>query len=467
MSIRITACYLYVIFFAWMARRAWYISLCAAVALMAVIQHPDMPKNVMDIQGFNPWNLLFGSVLICWLLHRSRHGWRWEAPGYVTFLLLAYLAVVLLSVARYVFNPTAWYGDTFMNVISEYLINCLKWTLPGILFLDGTRSRRHVLFAIVAILAVYVLLSVQVIRWVPFGSGSGKAARYIQNEIGYNRVTLSMMLSGASYGVLATLLLVSRWKHKLLIILAGLGVIYAQAVTGGRSGYVSWIVVGFILCVVRWRKFLPLIPVALVAIVAFVPGVKERVLQGFGDKDAQIVVTTDEYEMTSGRNLAWPAVIEQIQKGPFIGYGREAMYTTGVQTFLLEEHGESFPHPHQAYLEVLLDMGLLGFVVIMPFYLVVLYQAFRLVQDRADPLVVVVGTMCFSMVLALMVASLGGQTFYPREGAVGMWAAIGLMFRVALERRRQPDGLLFVEEEAADDVIELEVDPDENPRFAN
>jgi hypothetical protein len=103
----------------------------------------------------------------------------------------------------------------------------------------------------------------------------------------------------------------------------------------------------------------------------------------------------------------------------------------------------------------------------MPFYLVVLYQSFRLVQDRADPLVVVVGTMCFSMVLALMVASLGGQTFYPREGAVGMWAAIGLMFRVALERRRQPDGLLFVEEEDPDDVIELEVDPDENPRFAN
>ena len=35
-----------------------------------------------------------------------------------------------------------------------------------------------------------------------------------------------------------------------------------------------------------------------------------------------------------------------------------------------------------------------------------------------------------------------------------------------MEMGRQPDGLLFVEEET-DDVIELEVDPDENPRFAN
>jgi hypothetical protein len=33
-------------------------------------------------------------------------------------------------------------------------------------------------------------------------------------------------------------------------------------------------------------------------------------------------------------------------------------------------------------------------------------------------------------VLALMIGAFGGQTFYPREGAVGMWAAIGLLLRI-------------------------------------
>jgi len=42
-------------------------------------------------------------------------------------------------------------------------------------------------------------------------------------------------------------------------------------------------------------------------------------------------------------------------------------------------------------------------------------------------------------VLALMVGAFGGQTFYPREGSVGMWAAIGLLLRVHVQSRRAED----------------------------
>jgi len=31
---------------------------------------------------------------------------------------------------------------------------------------------------------------------------------------------------------------------------------------------------------------------------------------------------------------------------------------------------------------------------------------------------------------------MGSQTFYPREGSVGMWAAIGLLLRVWVERKK-------------------------------
>jgi hypothetical protein len=39
--------------------------------------------------------------------------------------------------------------------------------------------------------------------------------------------------------------------------------------------------------------------------------------------------------------------------------------------------------------------------------------------------------------LALLFAAMGSQTFYPREGAVGMWCAIGLMLRVYVQRARR------------------------------
>ena len=109
---------------------------------------------------------------------------------------------------------------------------------------------------------------------------------------------------------------------------------------------------------------------------------------------------------------------------------------TGVSERLLFEFGESFPHPHNAYLQWTLDNGVLGLIpVLMLFYLIVV-SAKQLFLDNDDVLYVATGGLCLSFVLAFLLGSMGSQTFYPREGAVGMWCAIGLMWRVSLERSR-------------------------------
>ena len=48
---------------------------------------------------------------------------------------------------------------------------------------------------------------------------------------------------------------------------------------------------------------------------------------------------------------------------------------------------------------------------------------FRTGSDRWS---IAVGGATLAIVLALMIASMGSQTFYPREGAVGMWVIIGI-----------------------------------------
>ena len=45
-----------------------------------------------------------------------------------------------------------------------------------------------------------------------------------------------------------------------------------------------------------------------------------------------------------------------------------------------------------------------------------------------------------ALLLALLIASFGAQTLYPREGVVGMWAAIGVAMRVSVERAAQAMG---------------------------
>lgn len=119
-----------------------------------------------------------------------------------------------------------------------------------------------------------------------------------------------------------------------------------------------------------------------------------------------------------------------------LGYGREAMARTGLRRFLWDQLKEDFPHPHNAYFQVLFDSGWIGLAFVLPFYLVVLFHGFRLFLDSRNPCFVAVGGVVCALVLALLFAAFGSQTFYPREGAVGMWCAFGLTFRLSVERAR-------------------------------
>ncbi|MEI6176296.1 MAG: O-antigen ligase family protein [Verrucomicrobiota bacterium] len=435
MSIRITLLLLLVAVLSVYAWKNWFVSLCGAILLLAVVTHPDFPVNVGGIQGANPWNFLILSIVLAWASHRGEDGHVWDLPLVAGRLLLACLVVVIVGVVRLVLSDYPS-GLTVGMIISENFINTVKWVIPSLLLFDACRTRQRATIALGVILCLYFLLALLVIRYMPFSSIndgatlSARASKITMDNMGYNRVTLSMMLAGASWAVLAAMPILKQNLHRFILLGVAGAIAFGQSLTGGRTGYVTWIAVGLLLAVLRWRRLLLVIPVALMVVGVCLPGVRERMLQGFAGKEGNFTVSTSTYEMTSGRDIAWPEVIEGIGKAPLIGYGREAMVTTGIFDRLLNEYNEAFPHPHQAYLQLLLDNGIVGFLLIIPFFLYVARHSVTYVLERDDPLVCAVGCTAFCLVLALMIGAFGGQTFYPREGAVGMWAAIGLMLRV-------------------------------------
>ena len=451
--IRLSLLALFIVGLAIYAVRDWYVALCGVIAIMAVTEHPDMPKTLFGLQGLNPWNLLFLAVLAGWLMSRRRERLVWDMPRGVSLALLVYLGVVIVGFLRMMADREALEeGSAYL--VSEYLVNTVKWVLPGLLLYDGCRSRRRFLLGLAALSSIYVVLAIQVIKWMPAGSIlsgeelSARSLKILSNEIGYHRVNLSVMLAGASWALLAARGLAGGFVGRALVSAAALSVVYAQALTGGRSGYATWLAVGLLLALLRWRRYLLAMPIVLAVVVTFVPAARDRMLQGFTaeSRDSSAYLESqyrehdpdapDEYTITAGRTLVWPYVIDKIAQAPFFGYGREAMKRTGLAGFLLEELGESFPHPHNAYLQWLLDNGAVGVVLTMPFYLMVLVLSASLFRDSRSPVFVAAGGAALALVLALLFGSMGSQTFYPREGAVGMWAAIGLMLRAAVERRR-------------------------------
>jgi len=453
--IRIGAVSLIILVMSIYAYRDWYKSLCCLVTLMAVVEHPDLPRSLGGIPGMNLWNVLFLNVVAAWAITRGREGLKWNVGWKANLLLLFYFIFIVIGVRRLMGEVRVIEEEVFLmqgsrihiqpaGFIYEYLFNTFKWAVPGVLMMDGCRSRSRFLLGIASILALYLLLSIQVIKWIPpwylldADALTRRALKILDGEIGYHRVNMSMMLAGASWALFAAHVLVEK-RYRLLPVMAAAGVFYAQALTAGRTGYVTWAVLALILCSMRWRKMLLVVPFAVLTVVFAAPGVVDRMLQGFRAEEGQMVGSGGEVDaeaVTAGRSKVWPHVIEKIEERPWVGYGRLAMYHTGLVRYSFENLGEPFGHPHNAFLELLLDNGLLGFAPIFGFYVLVLWNALQLFHDSRSPIFVATGGIALSLVGAFLVATVGGQTFYPREESVGMWCAMGLALRVGYERKR-------------------------------
>jgi hypothetical protein len=430
--------------YAW---RDWYKSLCVLIIMMAVLEHPDMPRTIFNIPGLNPWNLLFFIILIAWIFQRKRERLRSDMPRVPAALLLLGLGILLLGFARLIADrQSLGQVTTIAELVSDYLFNPVKWVVVGLLLFDGCRDRRRLVLGLAAILALYFLISLQVLRWVvPSGALSGGqlssyTIKRLHEQVGYNRNDLSTMLAGASWAFLAMLPLVRSLRHQAGILLASVVILFAQVLTGGRGGYLAWCSVGLTLGLFRWRRYLLLTPLIVILVMYLLPSVADRSLAGIYEDPASGSEEIDLEEFTAGRNLLWPRVLDTISEAPIIGYGRAATVRKGISAWYAESQDDDeehfINHPHNAYLEMLLDSGVIGLFVTLALYGYLVAAALSLVRDRRSPLFLSVGSIALSLILAQLVGSFTGQSFYPREPTVAMWCAIGLLLRVSVQRSR-------------------------------
>lgn len=481
--LRLTLLTMFLTFLGIYAWKDWYKALCGLVALIAVVEHPDMPKTMLGIQGFSPWNILLAVIFMAWLKGRKEEKLQWDLPKGITQLLVIYMIFVVIAFVRLMSHENQlaildYYQaigsndkPSFLGTFSEYIINCLKWVFPALMIYDGCRNKERVLWAAGALLIIYVFLGLQIVKWMPLGSINDgeylkeRALKVLSREIGFHRVNLSMMMSGGFWALIAFSMMVKNKKNAKWFFALALMVFLAQALTGGRTGYVTWAGIGFLMAIMRWKKYLAYGPVLVVILFAAVPAARERLMEGFTadsiDSHSSNLETEEPhqdgqphwYTITSGRSIAWPYVLEKIEERPWVGYGRDSMKTAGVARFMWVQFHESFPHQHNLYLQWIMDNGILGFIPVMWLYLIFFKYSRTLFKDSRCDVYIGVGGIAFALLASLFIAGLGSQTFYPREGSVGMWVAIALMLRVYVQRQRCENHGIEINNENADEML--------------
>lgn len=447
------------------ATRYWFRSLCGSILLLAILEHPDMPRSLFGIQGLSPWNILLVFVLFFWLLNRKREGLTWDLPNDLRVWLYLYVLIIVIAFLRMIVDTGGITDYAIMmgrsspsqaSLFSEFFINSIKWLIPAALVYHGCRTKERLNLVLVTVLALYFILSIQVIKWMPVSlltdgdALAERALRILGKEVGYHRVDLSMMMATAFWAFVVIRPVVKNAVLRAAMPICAIMCLVAQALTGGRAGFVTWIGIGVVIAAVKWKRYLIYGPVVLLMIVLLMPAVTSRFTQGFGgenidtrqhDVDTGLSLDdgSDLYTITAGRIIAWPVVIDRIKDRPFFGIGRRGMQRSGAAQELWIELRESFPHPHNAYLQFLLDTGIVGLFVLGALVAKLILIAVKLIREKSCPECVMAGGLALVTIFGLCFAAIGSQTFYPRESSVPIFVAIALMLRVHVNKSRADD----------------------------
>ena len=423
--------------------RDWYKSLCALITMTAVVDHPDMPRSLLGIPGLNVWNAVLLTVLGGWFLSRGRERLAFNPPLPFAILGALYALVAAVASLRMLADPANLPATTTELIV--FCVNTLKFVIPGLLLFDGCRSRSRLNFAVLAILAYYFLLAIQVVKWVPpwYALDPGELERrsrtILRREMGFYRTDLSMIMAGAAWAFVAARALYTDRRFRLGLLGASALCTLAVALTAGRAGYLTWAFVGGLFAVLRFRKLLLLLPVVVGLTVWLVPGIAGRLLEGFTSQSG-FEEPVDANVVTAGRTDAWPHIIEAIGQAPWIGYGRQAMVTTGLYLRSSNVEGEVVPHPHNLFLELLLDAGWVGFLPVMLLFSLLVVIALRLTVDSRSPLFLAAGGIALAALSAFLFSGFAGRHYYPEENSFAMWCSVGLLLRTWVERNRTQRG---------------------------
>ena len=454
----------FIVFFCAYSFKDWFKSLCALIFLMAVLERPDMPKQLLDIPGLNPWNLLMLFVLLGWFMQKRKEKLHSVlSPGLKTALITMAL-LVIVSFIRMIIDLDGFHDFTTelerspISVRGQFIdsvINTIKWTIPGLLILSGcnTRERQDLLYF--TIFATVSLLALQIIRTMGIGilaDGSAlekRAVRVFDRDIGYHRNQISALMASSFW---LFILLIPHMKTKLrkfILLNAAAMAFLSLMLTGSRSGYLAWAMVGVVLAWYKWRRYLMFGAAAVVFAVLTIPALQYRVFQGQSEEEieayendnVQLDGNAREFAaMSSGRSVVWPFVLNKIADAPFFGHGREAMVRTGISLQVYRLYNDPsmiFRHPHSAYLQLFLDMGIIGAMIVLIFYFIVFTRSMNLMKHE-DKELALIGSIGIAYFVAYLTACLTALSFYPNEGIVITWCIIGLILRYSSRRLNAP-----------------------------
>jgi hypothetical protein len=408
----------------------------ALLIVVTPISASDLfPHAMFGITGLQPLNLILAATLGSFLL-RGR-GLRSFLPRPLLWLyVVPILAAGLIGMRHVADIPPLFYDDLLISYVDglgylrDAVIRPLFFVITGLLVGAAvTRAQKPERFMTPVIIAVWTMSLLQIIYVVASGISLGMLAS--ASERGFFTAALGMHANdlGRLYAVAYALLLFVwgeskdlRLKTVLVATMAVLAV--ALVLTFSRGAFLGFAIVSALF--LRWKFNARTLGIALlVAAIALplMPGALwDRLSVGFGGAGNANMVSAGRIDEI------WLPLMPEILAAPPWGNGVDAiLWSKAMWAHTVLE----VTHPHNAYLQSLLDMGIVGTLLLLAYYWHVA-SGFRALGSNAylSPTLRGFFQGALAGLIALLAAGMAGSSLRPTAESTFLWIAIGMMYGV-------------------------------------
>lgn len=415
--------------------RDFRVGVILMIAIMPISQSLLFPHAMFGITGLNPLNLLMATTLVSLFMRSLADGtWKHFMPRSV---FLVYIAPLVMGATIGMFHveeiPKPFHDlelvvyTTPAAYIRDMLLKPVTFVVYALLVAAAVeRSQKAERFIKPMVVSCFVMAIVAIVfvasSGVSLSALAGTYARHFFSAIGMHANDLGRLYATAY----ALLLFVwdrteSRSLQFALVLAMGL-VAVALVLTFSRGAFFGFIIVNLIFLVTRLQPRRLLLAALLLPVAIWLaPGALWSRLTVGVDKGAN--------ELTAGRtNEIWAPLLPELTKSPVWGDGLGSILWSDA---MLEGRLPLVAHPHNAFLEAYLDMGVIGLVMLLAFW-VYCWRHFRRLsrEPRITPELQGFFEGAAAGVVAFLAAGMAGSSLAPVPAQVFMWLAVGAMFGV-------------------------------------
>ncbi|HMH18132.1 MAG TPA: O-antigen ligase family protein [Burkholderiales bacterium] len=426
--------------------RDFRVGVVLIILLLPISNSSVFPHAMLGVTGLNPINPLLVGTLVSYLLQGLFDGsLRRFMPRPLLWLYIVPILVAGAVGGSLHFRdipPSLFKGLLEFDDMTGYFRDLVVKPLLMVIFalLVGaavSRSEKPERFLVPMLISIWVMVSLVIVFVLLSGTSlremSSSESRELLTPLGMHANELGRMYVTA-YGLLLFTWAEARSPGLRLALFASMGLVgIALLLTFSRGAFLGFIVVNVLFLLWR-RNAKTLILFGLLAMGALLllpEAVYDRVTTGFGHGAA------DPVAISAGRiEYIWLPLLPEIPKSPIFGHGLGSILWSepmrrGAGVAIL-----AVGHPHNAYLQALLDMGVVGLILLCA-YFVHVWKGFRAlsVDPALDPILRGFYAGAAAGLVSLLISYFTDSSLMPVPEQVFLWLAIGMMYG---ERARGP-----------------------------